>query len=99
MKVKRRFPNYFTVFEETEHEITTKEELLELDWVKNYSEIKGHMGVYYSPSTNKEYPDHLMALSKNEEGRVIYFVVGYIFGNGAELGLVDYKTELKNSKQ
>jgi len=31
-----------------------------------------------------------MSLSKDKDGKVIYFVVGYIFDNGAELGLENY---------
>jgi len=90
MKVKRRFPNFFTGFEETEHEVTSKEELLELDWVKNLLEIPNHIGMFYSPKDYPEYPDLLMSLTQGEE-KVVYFVVGYIYGDGGMLGLKDYK--------
>jgi len=93
MKIKRRFPNFFTGFEETEHEVNSKEELLELDWVKNLFEIPNHMGMFYSPNDSKldPAPDYLMSLTKGKSGKVVYFVVGYIFGDGKELGLEDYK--------
>ena len=98
MKIKRRFPNYFTGFEVTEHEVSSKEELLEIPWIKAYKEIKNHMGMFYSPNESKKYdpnaPDHLMSLSRREDGSVCFFVVGYIFGNGAELGLEDYQNFL-----
>jgi hypothetical protein len=93
MRIKRRFPNFFSGFEETEHEVNSKEELLEIPWIKNYSTIPNHMGVYYSPNDSKfepNAPDYLMSLVRDENGKVIYFVVGYIFGNGEELGLEDY---------
>ena len=92
MKVKRRFPNYFTGFEETDHEVNSKEELLEIDWIKEYENIPNHMGVFYS-SHEYDGPDFLMSLTQGEE-KVIYFVVGYIYGDGKELGLEDYKDYL-----
>ena len=91
MKIKRRFPNYFTGFEETEHEIETLDELKQIDWVANLLEMKNNLGLFYSP--NKDGPDYLMHLSKGKE-KIIYFVVGYIFGEAKELGLTDYELEL-----
>jgi hypothetical protein len=96
MKLKRRFPSFFSGYEDqmTEHEVNTKEELLAIPWIKAYENIPNHMGVFYSPSDSKKYdanaPDYLMSLFPDEDGKVIYLVVGYIFGNGAELGLEDY---------
>jgi hypothetical protein len=90
MKVKRRFPNFFSGFEETEHEVTTQEELLEIPWIKAYDEIPNHMGVFYAPKDHPDYPDYLMSLARKEDGEVIFFVVGYIFGDARELGLEDY---------
>ena len=93
MKIKRRFPNYFTGFEETEHDVNSKEELLEIPWIKAYKEIKHHMGVFYSPKDSvydENAPDYLMSLSRRSDGSVCFFVVGYIFGSGADLGLEDY---------
>ncbi len=97
MKIKRRFPNFFSGFEDeiTEHEVNSKEELLEIPWIKAYNDIPNHMGVFYAPRDYPEYPDLLMSLTRSESGKVIYFVVGYIFGNGAALGLEDYKYYLK----
>ncbi|MFA5366354.1 MAG: hypothetical protein WC333_00325 [Dehalococcoidia bacterium] len=92
MKIKRRFPNFFEGFEETEHEVNTREELLNLDWVKNYEKIVGHMGLFYSPGSTfvDGAPDFLMSLVRQNDGKVIYFVVGYIYGSGKDLGLEDY---------
>jgi len=91
MKIKRRYPNFFTGFEETEHEVSTKEELMNIDWIKNYNKIPNHMGVFYSPKSFDDSPDMLMSLAKDNNGKVIYFVVGYIYGDAKELGLEDYK--------
>jgi len=97
MKIKRRFPNYFDGFEETEHDVNSKEELLEIDWIKSLLEIPNHMGMFYSSINREKYlesfdsaPDLLMSLVK-EDDKVIYFVVGYIYGSGKNLGLEDYK--------
>ncbi|MFA5049305.1 MAG: hypothetical protein WC516_09840 [Patescibacteria group bacterium] len=92
MKIKQRFPNFFSGFEATEHEVTTLDELLEIPWAKAYSENPKFVGMYYSPNDSKfePAPDYLMALWHKDDGTVTYFVVGYIFGNGADLGLEDY---------
>jgi hypothetical protein len=94
MKIKRRFPNFFSGFEETEHEVNTKEELLAIPWIKEYDKIPNHMGVYYAPRDYEDSPDLLISLTRGVSGKVIYFVVGYIFGNGKDLGLEDYKNFL-----
>lgn len=96
MKIKRRFPSFFTGFEETEHEVNTHEELLEIPWIKEYNDIKGHIGIFYSPCLEwyQEGPDLLMALTKDGDGKIYHWVVGYIYGNGADLGLIDYHKEL-----
>lgn len=96
MKVKRRFPNYFTEFEETEHEINSKEELLELDWIKQLKNDDRWVGLYYSPKTFNDNPDYLMSLFRRGDGKISYFVIGYLFGDGKELGLTDYNEQLKN---
>jgi hypothetical protein len=94
MRVKRRFPNFFSGFEETEHEVKTKEELLAIPWIKAYDEIPNHMGIYYEPRDYEDSPDLLISLNRGVSGKVIYFVVGYIYGNGKDLGLEDYKNFL-----
>ena len=98
MKIKRRYPNYFSGFEETEHDVSSKEELLQIDWIAELLKIPNHMGMFCSPSTMRiKYsetfetaPDLLMSLKKGDNDKVIYFVVGYIYGDGKELGLEDY---------
>jgi hypothetical protein len=90
MKIKRRYPNYFSGFEETEHEVSSKEELLNIPWIKDYDNVTNHIGVFYSPTDDK-YPDYLMTLCKGDDNKIYYFVVGYIYGSGKDLGLEDYK--------
>jgi len=104
MKIIRRFPNFFSGFEETEHEVNTLDELLEIPWIKAYEEIPNHMGVFYSPNHAREtygalkpdeYPDYLMSLTRRSDGTVVFFVVGYIYGDGKDLGLEDYENHIK----
>ena len=90
MIIKRRYPNFVSGFEKTEHEVTTKEELLAIDWVKLLCEGERHMGMFCSPTTNSEYPSHLMSLFKTDDGKIMFYVVGYIYGDPEELGLEDY---------
>jgi hypothetical protein len=98
MRLKRRFPSFFEGFEETEHEVNSKEELLAIPWIKAYDEIPNHMGMFYSPNESKKYdpnaPDYLMSLSRRKDDSVCFFVVGYIFGDGKDLGLEDYKNHI-----
>lgn len=99
MKIKRRFPNYFSGFEETEHEVSSKEELLNLDWTKQISEdVKNHLGFFYAEKSFDDAPYCLMSLSRREEGSITYFVVGYIFGDPSEIGLKEYTEYIKNYK-
>lgn len=92
MKIKRRYPNFFDGFAETEHEVNSLKELLEIEWIKSYDKLPGHMGVYYSPASPllDGAPDLLMSLIRYK-GKVEHFVVGYIYGSGKDLGLEDYK--------
>ena len=99
MRIRRRYPNFFTGFEETEHEVNTLNEVLEIPWIKAYNEIPNHIGIFYSPSESKKYdsslPDYLMSLTRRKDGTVAFFVVGYIFGDGKDLGLENYENHLK----
>lgn len=96
MIIKRRFPNFSTGFEETEHDVANNQELLAIDWIANYSEIPNYLGVFCSKNEYEDEPSYLMSLAWSEsDKRVIYFVVGYIFGNPSELGLEDYNEFIK----
>ena len=100
MIVERRYPNFFTEFKVTTHEVKSNEELMEIDWIKSKSDIEGHIGMFCSNSdkTNERSPDYLMALAMSPSGKFIYFVVGYIYGDSKELGLTDYKEYMSNYK-
>lgn len=91
MKIKRRIPNFIYGVEETEHNVNSKEELLELEWVQNLKRANRWMGLYYSSNGESE-NDYLMSLVRTKDGKVLYFVVGFIYGDGKDLGLTDYKT-------
>ena len=41
-RIKRRYPNYVSGFEETENEVDTIEELKEIDWVKKMINNPNH---------------------------------------------------------
>jgi len=95
-KIKRRFPNYMTGFEETEHFVDTVEELEKVDWIDNWkSEASGFykFAISKSKSEINEY-HHLMALLNYDEkfgGCKSWWVIGYITGDNVdELGLEEY---------
>lgn len=90
MKIKRRFPNNFSGFEETEHEVNSYKDLMEIPWIKEISNIPNYVGIFYAPRDYNEYPDLLMSLFRTSNGDIIYFVIGFIYGNGAEIGLENY---------
>lgn len=101
MIVRRRFPNFFSGFEDdiTEHEVNSYEELMEIPWLKDKKDINGHIGIFFSPDNpdhpgTSDRPDYLMTLSKGKT-ETIYFVIGYIFGDGKKLGLTNYLDYIK----
>jgi|TARA_R110000851_G_scaffold196444_2_gene347359 hypothetical protein len=97
MKIKRRFPNSFSGFEVTEHEVTNNKELLEIEWVKYLVDMDNHIGMFYSPTNFGDNPNLLMNLSQGNDS-IIYFAVGYIFGEPKELGLTDYLDYIEENK-
>lgn len=90
MKIKQRFPNYFSGFEPKEFEVTNNEELNNLKWLKDVASSPNHYGFFYSKGS-QDTPDLLMALVTDPDNfNVKHFVIGYIFGDATELGLEDY---------
>jgi hypothetical protein len=90
MKIKRRFPNYFSGFPETEHEVSNYEEFVNIDWIKNATEMSGHHVLAYSKSNSADRPHLLMTFSGYDEkygGCKNWFVIGYLFGDPSEIGL------------
>ena len=79
-KLKRRFPNFFSGFTETEHEFTTKEELLKIDWVDGLTKYKDFhklsIGDGHSSWPNS---DGRQALMVELEGGHKWFVVGWLW--------------------
>lgn len=94
--VRRRFPNSFSGFEETEHLITNRKELEEISWVDHLLKLKGHhaLAISKAESDYEEGRHKLMHLSHYDEkygGCKVYFVVGYIMGEPVDkLGLKDW---------
>lgn len=92
MIVRKRYPNYVTGLEVTEHDVNSKKELHEIDWIKNW--MMDGWTIAYCPKqkTNQSEiiqtePDYLIGFKSKES----YFVIGYIFGDGLELGLSNYE--------
>lgn len=73
-KLKRRFPNFVSGFPETEHEFTTKEELLEIDWVDGLTKGKE----FHQLSIGDGWEDR-QALMVELEGGHKWFVVGWLW--------------------
>ena len=82
MKIRQHIPNYFEGFDPKESEFDTKEELLKIPWVKNWS--KEH--TFYQFSLSIHEIDHTKALLMAElEKGTEWWVVGYLFGSKEEL--------------
>jgi len=96
MIVKKRFPSFFSGYEadKTIHEVSTHDELMEINWVKDKVKIPGHIGIFYSKIHLNDTPYYLMALSKSDK-EIIYSVIGYVYGDAALLGLTDYTDYIK----
>ena len=98
--VRRRYPNYFSGFEETEHPIDNLQDLESIDWVNNATTIKGHHclaistddGKYKKEGEDKVHT--LMALTHYDEeygGYKKWWAIGYIIGGEAgELELPEW---------
>jgi hypothetical protein len=91
IKIKRRFPNYFSGFEETEHFIDSREELEKIGWV---NDVINNKSFYCLGISKSERNSHLMVLNNydvNYGGCKSYWVIGYISGeNIDDLNLPDY---------
>lgn len=96
--VKRRFPNYFSGFEETEHVIKNRKELEEIDWVANFVNGENH----HTLAIEKAVYDYegnrhtLMDLSYYDEkygGCKMWWVIGFIEGDDIDkLGLPEWNS-------
>lgn len=87
IKIKRRFPNCFTGFEETEHLISNRTELENIDWIVNIINNKS----YYSLAISKNDYDNdnhmLMVLNNYDDnygGCKSWWVIGYISGDDVD---------------
>lgn len=104
--ITRRYPNYFSGFEETVHTVDNLKELEEIDWVANAINYKNHHTLAISTkepdkwNPDKEVVHHLMALTNYDEkygGCKRWWVIGKIVGEPvSELGLTEW-TDLKGN--
>lgn len=49
-KVKRRYPAFFSGFEETENEFTTEAEFWKIEWVREIASYPAFMGYFWEPN-------------------------------------------------
>jgi len=82
-KIRRRFPNSFSGFEETEHTVNNREDLENIDWVSHIIKLKS----YYSLAVSETNDDNIQALmvfdnyDENYGGCKSWWVIGYIYGD------------------
>jgi len=93
--VRRRFPNYFSGFEEeeTEHIINNIADLENIDWVSHITKDKTHYSLAIS-ETNEDNLYLLMSLLNYDEnygGCKSWWAIGFIRGDSInELNLPDF---------
>ncbi len=91
--IKRRFPNFFSGFEdqETEHEVSSRQDLEEIDWIKHCTTNPNHHTLAVSPKPYDWGSHLLLTLGDYDEeygGCKSFWVIGYIKGDPLEdLGL------------
>lgn len=101
-KIKRRFPNFVTGFEETEHQVTNRDELEKIEWVDDMMKSPDFYMLATDKSDRDDIPHSLMILTHyNEEygGCKSWWVVGYIIGGDIEsLDLPQWQTLIGDHK-
>lgn len=77
-------------------EVSSKEELENIDWVSSFKDTPGFIGLFCSPQMSGE-PDALMLVHEDEDnpGKTKHWVIGYIYGSGVKIGLDDYNNHIK----
>jgi hypothetical protein len=103
-RIKRRYPNYVSGFEETENEVDTIEELKEIDWVKKMINNPNHHSLAIDKEERRDdIPHSLMTVTHYDEeygGCKLHWVVGYIWGDDVDdLGLPEWTTMVGNHKE
>ena len=89
-KLKRRYPNFCSGFEETEHFFSTKEELLNIDWVKQWTEAKNYYQFSLGEQDNVPWSDGRQALMVELDGGKKWFVIGWLWLE-TPIGLLEWK--------
>jgi hypothetical protein len=85
MRIVRRFPNFFSGFETTEHEVNNLTDLMLIDWCQNVIDMGGTLEYSLSGALSGG-PNYLMSVFSDKS----YFVIGYIYGNPEEIGLKEW---------
>ena len=106
--IRRRFPNYCTGFEETEHQINNRQDLESIDWVKHAFENKQTYCLAISVDDGsyrregEKLIHTLMIVTNYDEefgGCKGWWAIGYIIGDNVdELDLPEWETLTGNHK-
>lgn len=94
MIVKRRYPNYFSGFEETEYNFKTVDELKEIDFIKGFMESPGFTKLSIAKSTVNISYSHLMA-EYNNDGKHTWWAIAYFPDGYGDLELDDFVPTIK----
>jgi hypothetical protein len=92
MKIKRVLPKNYILGEneESESEINSLSDLLNLQWMKDILSSKKEISYHLSKSSMNHNPDYLTLLIK-ENNEIKYDVIAYIYGDGTQIGLTYFK--------
>ena len=87
MILKRRFPNFVDIGPEhwTEHEVNSLDDVLTLEWIKNWDTLYyGNNNPYLNAT---KWPYHLIGTIEHER---VYIVIGLFNGDPSILGLNEH---------
>lgn len=88
VKVKRRFPNFVSGFDETEHTVYSMEELLEVDWIKHITDGESFHKLAIGREEREDIPDTLMVVTHYDQeygGCKLWWVIGYVLEGDLDL--------------
>lgn len=92
MKVRKRLLVKQDGYKIIQHEVENLKELLEVYWIKAIMNSKDSIGLCYSDGPDiDDSVDLLLYKSENNRGEFEYQVIGYLYGDGKELGLTKIK--------
>jgi len=84
--LKRRYPNFVSGFEETEHLVFNQQDLLNIDWVKHLAEMKNFHR--FSQSVHSFGDSKKFGLMAESDQGKVFYVVGWLT---EDLGLPEWQ--------